>query len=88
MCDPSGPPYSCSANGVPSFITYFKILSIGPVPGIETATSPSAQRCTDRVIGSWLRLRLNCPELEGSLSCGGFVYTWKYVTAGSSAWYA
>ena len=29
------------------FITYFKTLSIGPVPGIEPATSRSAQRCTD-----------------------------------------
>ena len=37
---------ACSANGVPSFITYFKTLSIGPVPGIEPATSRSTQRCT------------------------------------------
>ena len=38
---------ACSPNRVPSFITYFKTLSMGPVPGIEPATSRSAQRCTD-----------------------------------------
>ena len=29
----------CSAKGVPSFLGYFKTLSIGPAPGIEPATS-------------------------------------------------
>ena len=28
----------CRANEVPSFLSYFKTLSIGPAPGIETAT--------------------------------------------------
>ena len=38
----------CSAKGVPSFLGYFKTLSIGPVPGIEPATSRSAvKRSTD-----------------------------------------
>ena len=32
----------CSAKGVPSFLGYFKTLSIGPAPGIEPATSLSA----------------------------------------------
>ena len=32
----------CSAKGVPSFLGYFKTLSIGPVPGIEPANSRSA----------------------------------------------
>ena len=32
----------CSAKGVPSFLSYFKTLSIGPAPGIEPATSRSA----------------------------------------------
>ena len=32
----------CSAKGVPSFLGYFKTLSIGPAPGIEPATSHSA----------------------------------------------
>ena len=32
----------CSAKGVPSFLGYFKTLSIGPAPGIEPATSRSA----------------------------------------------
>ena len=29
---------ACSAKGIPSFLSYFKTLSIGPAPGIETAT--------------------------------------------------
>ena len=33
---------TCSAKGVRSFLSYFKTLSIGPVPGIEPATSRSA----------------------------------------------
>ena len=37
-----------SAKGVPSFLSYFKTLSIGPAPGIEPATSRSAvKRSTD-----------------------------------------
>ena len=32
----------CSAKGVPSFLGYFKTLSIGLAPGIEPATSRSA----------------------------------------------
>ena len=28
-------------KAVPSFLSYFKTLSIGPAPGIETATDPS-----------------------------------------------
>ena len=36
------------AKGVPSFLSYFKTLSIGPAPGIEPATSRSAvKRSTD-----------------------------------------
>ena len=31
----------CTAEGVPSFLSYFKTLSIGPAPGIEPVTSPS-----------------------------------------------
>lgn len=38
---------ACSTNGVPSFITYFKTLSIDPSPEIEPATSSSTQRSTD-----------------------------------------
>ena len=39
---------ACSAKGVPSFLSYFKTLSIGPAPGITPATSPSAvKRSTD-----------------------------------------
>ena len=36
------------AKALPSFLSYFKTLSIGPVPGIEPATSRSAvKRSTD-----------------------------------------
>ena len=39
----------CRAKEVPSFLSYFKTLSIGPSPGIEPATSPSAvKHSTDR----------------------------------------
>ena len=39
---------ACSAKGVPSFLSYFKTLSIGPAPGIEPATSRSeVKRSTD-----------------------------------------
>ena len=33
---------ACSAKEVPSFLSYFKTLSIGPAPGIKPATSRSA----------------------------------------------
>ena len=39
---------ACSAKGVPSFLSYFKTLSIGPASEIESATSRSAvKRSTD-----------------------------------------
>ena len=38
----------CSVKGVPSFLSYFKTLSVGLAPGIEPATSRSAfKRYTD-----------------------------------------
>ena len=38
-----------SVKGVPSFLSYFKTLSIGPAPKIEPATSRSAAKSsTDR----------------------------------------
>ena len=38
----------CRARAVPSFLCYFKTLSIGPIPGIEPATPRSAvKRSTD-----------------------------------------
>ena len=57
----SGPPFyvviratrrsrCCSAKEVPSFLSHFKTLSIGPAPGIEPTTSRSAvKRSTDWV---------------------------------------
>ena len=46
--EPREGPAACSAKGVPSFLSYFKTLSIGPAPGIEPATSRSAvKRSTD-----------------------------------------
>ena len=39
---------ACIATGVPSFLSYFKTLSIDPAPGIEPATFHSAvKRSTD-----------------------------------------
>ena len=40
--EPREGPAVCSAKTVPSFLSYFKTLSIGPAPGIEPATSRSA----------------------------------------------
>ena len=37
--EPRDGPAVCSAKGVPSFLSFFKTLSIGPAPGIEPATS-------------------------------------------------
>ena len=46
--EPREGPAACKAKGVPSFLSYFKTLSIGPVPEIEPATSRSAvKRSTD-----------------------------------------
>ena len=39
---------ACRAKGVPSFLSYFKTLSIGSAPGFEPAISRSAvKRSTD-----------------------------------------
>ena len=40
--EPREGPAACSAKGVPSFLSYFKTLSIGSAPGIEPATSRAA----------------------------------------------
>ena len=44
------PPFGltvCSAKGVPSFLSYFKTLSLGPTPGVEPATFRSTVKgCT------------------------------------------
>ena len=40
--EPREGPAACRAKAVPSFLSYFKTLSIGPAPGIEPATSRSA----------------------------------------------
>ena len=46
--EPREGPAACRAKGVPSFLSYFKTLSIGPAPGIEPANSRSAvKRSTD-----------------------------------------
>ena len=37
---------TCSAKGVPYFLSYFKALSIGLAPGIEPATFRSALKCS------------------------------------------
>ena len=40
--EPREGPAACRAKEVPSFLSYFKTLSIGPPPGIEAMTSRSA----------------------------------------------
>ena len=46
--EPHEGPAACSAKAVPSFLSYFKSLSISPAAGIEPATSRSAvKRSTD-----------------------------------------
>ena len=55
---------ACSAKGVPSFLSYFKTLSIGPAPGIELATSRSViKRSTD-----WANPAAVKSELKGVLA--------------------
>ena len=40
--EPCEGPAACRAKAVPSFLSYFKTVSIGPAPEIEPATSRSA----------------------------------------------
>ena len=42
LSEPREGPAVCSTKAVPSFLSYFKTLSIRPAPGIEPATSRSA----------------------------------------------
>ena len=47
--EPREGPAACRAKEIPSFLSYFNTLSIGPAPRIEPATSRSAvKRSTDR----------------------------------------
>ena len=49
----------------PSFLSYFKILSIGPAPSIEPATSRSAVKCsTDRANHSYLTKSLSTSKMN------------------------
>ena len=55
---------ACSAKGVPSFLSYFKTLSIGPAPEIELATSRSViKRSAD-----WANPAAVKSELKGVLA--------------------
>ena len=40
--EPREGPAVCRSTAVPSFLSYFKTLSIGPAPGIEPTTSLTA----------------------------------------------
>ena len=54
---------ACSAKGAPSFLSYFKTLSIGPALGTETATFLSAvkpQRFTDWVDPAAVKFSSQC----------------------------
>ena len=49
----------------PLFLSYFKILRIGPAPGIEPATSHSAVKCsTDRANYSYLTKSLSTSKMN------------------------
>ena len=39
---------ACSAKGIPPFLSYFKTLSIGPVPGIKPTSFHSAVKLTTK----------------------------------------
>ena len=45
--EPREGPAACSAKGVPSFNSYFKTVSGGPLPRIEPSTSCSAVKCSN-----------------------------------------
>ena len=62
----------CRAKVVPSFLSYFKTLSIGPAPGIESATSRSAFERSTRSV-----LRENTTHTQD----GGCVRT-HFITVG------
>ena len=58
--EPREGPAACRAKEVPSFLSYFKTLSIGQAPGIEPATSRSAvKRSTDWANPAVVYIRLN-----------------------------
>ena len=78
----TGPPFTYSSEPreglavwrtkeVPSFLSYFKTLSIGPAPGIEPATSRSAvKRSTDWAKpAAKKRFQFTCFNWEGSEIC-------------------
>ena len=73
--EPREGPAAHRAKEVPSFLSYFKTLSIGPAPGIELATSRSAvKRSTDWAnpaavpfIYNFQRLSNKCPTIFWSL---------------------
>ena len=63
----------CSAKGVPSFLSYFKTLSIGPAPGIKPATSRSAVNTFYRLSycrgGTWETKYINTVVLKKQNPC-------------------
>ena len=58
----------CRAKAVPSFLSYFKTLSVGPAPGIEPPTSRSAvKRSADWATHNPALSRSTCTVLKGWL---------------------
>ena len=60
---------ACNAKGIPLILSYFKTLSIGPVPGIEPSTSQFAvKRSSDWADSAFLSIAgLDC-EIDISKS--------------------
>ena len=74
--EPREGPAACRAKGVPSFLRYFKALSIGPALGIEPATSCSAvKRSTDSANPA----AVECECVEYVSQVGVNAYHWLYV---------
>ena len=59
---------ACSAKEVPSFLSYFKTLSVGPASEMELATSGSSfqalYRLSQWVIGSYLSYNSDLPSTD------------------------
>ena len=76
----------CRAKGVRSFLSCFKTLSIGPVPGIEPVTSRSAvKRSTDLAnpIPRQIIFYIQAPCEQGN-----FLSSWSSRRTGGSVWIA
>ena len=59
---------ACGAKGIPSFLSYFKALSIGPAPGIEPVTAPAPRSSalpSELILPRWNIIEPSKNELNG-----------------------